>query len=120
MNLYLDDDCRHAVLSALLRQAGHDVMDPGDAGIAGENDPIHFAWAIGERRVLVSKNHRDFHELHRLIAVCGGNHPGVIMIRQDNDRTRDLSPRGIVHAIRNLETSGLPTADKFIILNQWR
>jgi predicted nuclease of predicted toxin-antitoxin system len=120
MNLYLDDDSCHGILATLLRQAGHDVVDPMQAGIPGQNDPVHLAWTIRQRRVIVSKNHRDFEELHLLIMACGGHHPGVIMVRQDNDRARDLTPRGIVVAIRKLEASGTPTADSFIILNQWR
>jgi predicted nuclease of predicted toxin-antitoxin system len=120
MRLYLDDDSCHGVLASLLRQAGHDVIVPNQVGTSGDNDPVHFAWSIRERRVIVSKNHGDFDELHRLVLASGGHHPGVIMIRQDNDRTRDLSLRGLVVAIRNLEASGVPTADKFIIINQWR
>jgi predicted nuclease of predicted toxin-antitoxin system len=120
MKLYLDDDSRHGILADLLRQAGHDVIDPGQADLAGENDPVHFAWTISQGRVLISKNHDDFLELHLLVLASGGHHPGVIMIRQDNDRTRDLSPRGIALAIRNLDASGQTTADAFVIINHWR
>jgi Domain of unknown function (DUF5615) len=120
MNLYLDDDSRHGILATLLRRAGHDVIDPGQADLSGENDPVHFAWTILSNRILVSKNHGDFLELHRLVLGSGGHHPGIILIRQDNDRARDLSPRGIVVAVRKLEASGLSIADKFVIINQWR
>jgi hypothetical protein len=36
------------------------------------------------------------------------------------DATRDLTPKGIVSAIRRVEAAGVPIQDEFIILNHWR
>ncbi len=54
MILYLDDDSVAVVLVALLRRAGHDVQTPADAGIAGEDDPVHLTHAVLQDRDLLS------------------------------------------------------------------
>jgi hypothetical protein len=43
-----------------------------------------------------------------------------MVVRQDNDPTRDISLRGIVRAIDNYVAAGIPSADQYIILNHWR
>jgi predicted nuclease of predicted toxin-antitoxin system len=120
MKLYLDDDTAADVLVQLLRRAGHDVRLPADLAARGEEDPVHFRHAIREGRILVSKNYNDFKLLHDLIIEAGGHHPGLTVIRQDNDATRDLTPRGILRAITNLENSRLDLQDEYQILNHWR
>jgi hypothetical protein len=62
MRLYLDDDSASALLTRLLRQAGHDVRVPVEVGMAGDDDPAHFAQAIREDRALLSHNHHDFED----------------------------------------------------------
>jgi len=120
MRLYLDDDSAWPLLVRLLRNAGHDVMIPADVGMSGVDDPVHLAWAVKDDRVLLSHNHDDFRNLHNLIVQVGGHYPGALVVRRDNDPKRDLKPRGIVRAIRNLLAAGVPVADQFVILNQWR
>jgi predicted nuclease of predicted toxin-antitoxin system len=120
MRLYLDDDMASALLAKFLRQAGHDVQVPADTGSTGMPDPAHFIRAIRDRRVLLSGNHHDFEILHDLVLQAGGHHPGIVVVRRDNDPGRDLTPRGIVTAIDNLEQSGVPLANHFHVLNQWR
>ncbi len=120
MRLYLDDDTAQPLLAKLLRKAGHDVQMPGDIGTSGAPDPVHLMRAIQDDRVLVTKNHDDFWILHNLLKQARGQHPGILVVRQDNDPSRDLTPKGIVTAIRKLETSGAPVGDEFIVLNHWR
>jgi hypothetical protein len=120
MRLYLDDDTASALLTRLLRQADHDVEIPGDVGLTGSVDAVHLTHAIREDRVLLSGNHDDFEVLHDLLMQAGGHHPGIAIIRRDNDPHRDLTPRGIVTALRNLIDAGVPLRDGFHILNQWR
>jgi predicted nuclease of predicted toxin-antitoxin system len=120
MDLYLDDNATDRVLLRLLRAAGHTVVIPADLGTTGENDPVHFLKAIQANRLLVTHDHDDFDELHALVIGSGGHHPGVLVIRRDNDPTRDLKPPGIVRAIHNLEAAGVPIADLVHVLNQWR
>ena len=120
MRLYLDDDSADPLLARLLRNAGHDVELPHDAGLSGEADPVHLTHAITDGRVFLTKNYRDFEYLHNLIVVAQGHHPGILVVRQDNDPKRDLTPGGIVRAIAKLEAAGVPIADSYHILNHWR
>jgi hypothetical protein len=120
MRLYLDDDSASPLLARLFVQAGHDVQLPADVGLAGRKDPMHLAWAAKDDRVLLSGNHDDYRLLHNLIMQVGGRYPGILIVRKDNDPSRDLKPQGIVRAIRNLLAAAVPLADSFHILNQWR
>ena len=120
MRLYLDDDIAAALLVRLLRSAGHDVVTPVDAGISGATDQAHLTHAIQDDRVCLTRNYEDFEDLHFLVQAAGGHHPGIFVVRQDNDPTRDLTPRGVVRAIRKLEASGVPIKDEYTVLNHWR
>jgi hypothetical protein len=55
-----------------------------------------------------------------LILEAKGHHSGVLIVRRDNDPTRDPKPAGIVRAIRNLEAAAVPIQDELQILNHWR
>jgi len=120
MRLYLDDDSASPLLAKLLRKAGHDVQMPGDIGMTGAPDPVHLTRAVADGSVCLTKNHDDFWILHNLIKQVQGRHPGIFVVRQDNDPTRDLTPKGIVAALRKLEAAGVPIENEFVILNQWR
>lgn len=120
MNFYLDDDSVHGTLISLLERAGHDVLTPADVALTGADDSVHITRAIYNNRVLLSRNHDDFNNLHDLIIASGGSHPGIFMIRQDNDPTRDMTPRAIVRSIENLVAANVPVENQFIILNHWR
>lgn len=120
MRLYLDDDTASSRLARLLRHAAHDVQVPADVGIGGVQDAVHLTHAILDHRTCVTRNHDDFWILHNLIRHAQGHHPGIFVVRQDNDPTRDLSAKGIVTAIRNLERAAVPIADEFVVLNHWR
>ena len=120
MNLYLDDDSVIPLLIRLLRQAGHDVQLPADVANQGEEDPVHLTHAIKVQRVFLSHNYHDFQILHNLIRMAQGHHPGILVVRKDNDPARDLTPKGIVRAIARFIAAGVTIADQLVILNQWR
>ncbi len=120
MKLYLDDDTASGLLAKLLRNSGHRVLVPSDVGMVGSPDSVHLTRAILEDRVCMTKNYDDFALLHTLLMQAKGNHPGIIVIRQENDPTRDISPKGIVTAIRKLEAGRAPIANEYIVLNHWR
>jgi predicted nuclease of predicted toxin-antitoxin system len=120
MKLYLDDDMAAPLLARLLRNAGHDVLVPADAGRSGDDDPVHFRHAAMNGRAIITGNHDDFENLHELVVDLGGHHSGVLAVRKDNDPNRDLKAAGIVRAVRNLLAANAPIADQFIILNHWR
>jgi hypothetical protein len=120
MKIYLDDDSADHLLVKLLANDGHDVLTPDKVGMAGQKDPQHFMVAISTGRVLLTQNYDDFRLLHKLIVFSGGHHPGVLVVRKDNDAKRDMRPKGIVRALRKFVAAKLPLADELIILNHWR
>lgn len=120
MRLYLDDDVAAPFLTRLLRNAAHDVQIPADAGMAGKEDAVHLTHAIREGRVCLSRNYGDFENLHNLIKQAQGHHPGILVVRRDNNPKHNLFPRDVVRAIAKLLASGLPLADQYHILNPWK
>ncbi len=120
MKLYLDDDSAKAALAARLRAAGHQVIQPSSIGTSGVSDPRHLLYAVQNDAVLLTRNHDDFEDLHFLVHGAGGQHPGILVIRSDNDPSRDMKDPDIVRAIANLESAGVPIRSEFHILNHWR
>ena len=51
---------------------------------------------------------------------ASARHPGIVVIRQENNPTRDLTPKGTVAAFRKLEAAGVPIDNEYIVLNHWR
>jgi hypothetical protein len=120
MNLYLDDDSIKKSLVALLGKGGHKVVIPAEVGLRGRSDARQLHHALGQELVLLSRNYQDFIDLHDLIAASGGHHSGIVLIREDNDRQRDMTDRQIVAALGKLEHAGESLTDKLVILNKWR
>lgn len=120
MKLYVDEDSVHELLLRLLQRAGHDIEVPSGVGLVGRSDPVNLRYSISSNRSLLSANHDDFEELHDLILQAGGTHPGILIVRRDNDRRRDPTPRGIATAISHLLDAGVRVENEFIILNHWR
>ncbi len=120
MKLYVDEDSVHGLLLRLLKRAGHDIEVPSDVRLVGRSDPVNLRYSISSNRSLLTANHDDFEELHDLVLQAGGTHPGILIVRRDNDRRRDLTPRGIVTAIAHLLAADVPVENEFIVLNQWR
>jgi hypothetical protein len=84
------------------------------------SDPRHLTHTVQQRLVLLTRNHDDFEDLHLLVQAAGGSHPGLLVVRSDNDPSRDMKDRDIVRAIAKLERSGAPVTNEFHILNHWR
>jgi hypothetical protein len=114
--VYLDDCAYHKLLANMLRQAGHSVVFPAQAGIAKEKDSIHLDYARKNGFILLTKNPKDFFELRQ----DDSDHAGIFAIYQDNDPTRDMTHADVVRAIANLEKAGVDIAGQFHILNHWR
>src|SRR5438105_1532596 len=116
MRIYVDDDSVDPALLGMLRKAGHDVLRPTDIGMIGAEDVVHFTRAIREGRVLLSGNHDDFQALHLLVLEARGHHPGILIVRKDNDASRDMTARGITVAVGKLAASGIDVRSDFVIL----
>jgi hypothetical protein len=120
MRIYLDDDIASPKLSQFLQSARHDVQIPGDVGMRGKPDAVHLTHAIRELRVCLSRNYRDFENLHLLLMQAQGRHPGIMVVRRDDNTRRNLSPRDIVRAIRNFLAAGVALENEYVILNAWQ
>jgi hypothetical protein len=120
MNLYLDEDIASPVLAQLLRQAGHDVQLPIEVGLGGKDDAVHLAHSVRQQRACMTRNYADFENLHDLVTAVQRRHPGILVVRRDNDPRRNLTARAIVRAIANLLNANIPTSNQYIILNHWR
>jgi len=88
--------------------------------MAAKKDPVHFAYAIRAGRALLTRNYRDFDDLYDLAIALRGHHPGLLVVRMDNDPKRDLKPHEIVRAIEKLVASSAAIEDNKHILNHWR
>ena len=120
MKLYLDDDTCAGLLVALLRNAGHDVMIPADVGMSGGHDAAHLLRSVVEGRVFLSHNYKDFEPIHKLVIGCSGSHTGIVLIRRDNDPSKNMTPKGIVTAIAKVEQAYPDLTNELITLNDWR
>jgi predicted nuclease of predicted toxin-antitoxin system len=92
-------------LVTLLNNAGHVVVVPAGVQLSGASDARHFIYAMQHSLILVTRNHDDFLDLHEVIRTGHGTHPGILIIRFDNDPTRDMIPR---HMSPQLSTSNPP------------
>ena len=81
MNLYLDDDTADRQLVRRLFNAGHGVVVPGEVNLSGAPDTRHLIHAMRQSLVLMTRNHDDFLDLHEVVQVARGAHPGILIIR---------------------------------------
>ena len=120
MNLYLDDNVADPALAGLLRRAGHHVVRPADAQMLGVSDARHLEFAIRANLAVLTADRRDFRELRDLVRTSGGTHHGILLVRFERDRKRNMKPKDILTAIAGLEKASFPIAGEVVVLNQWR
>jgi hypothetical protein len=118
LRIYLDDCAYSRRLREILKHDGHDVAVPGDADppLTGADDDAHFAHARTQGRVVLTYNAMDFLALHRQAP----DHPGILVVYQDNDPSKDMTYAEIGRAIANLVALGEPVAGGFWVLNRFR
>lgn len=119
LRLYLDECIDSRRLKQMLMAAGHDVQSPGDVipPLMGADDSTHLAYAKSDRRVFLTFNALDFKFLHDQ----DPDHPGILVVHQDNHPSKDMTYADIVAALANLEGTGVEIACGFWVLNayQW-
>ena len=99
----------------LLRQAHHDVVTVNEANLSGSDDTVVLNYARREERLLLTQNCKDFKVLHNSLP----KHLGILAVYRENNPSKNITFKAIVKAIANLEESGIPLANQFIVLNQW-
>src|SRR5437762_1161098 len=80
--LYMDEDSMRTVLVQALRTRGVDVLTAQEAGMVGQPDADHLAFATGEGRVLCTFNVGDFWALHGEYLLAGRSHAGIVLMPQ--------------------------------------
>jgi predicted nuclease of predicted toxin-antitoxin system len=115
LRLLIDEDSQAKILVIFLKNAGHDVITVNEAELSGKFDDEVMEYARQNERIVLTRNYDDFQELHEANPI----HPGILVIYQDGDSSKDMSHQKIVKAIANLEASGIPLANQFTALNHW-
>ncbi len=76
----LDADMSSHALERILSEAGHDVLSAGlNRDLASVDDPILFAAAQEQGRILITHNTHDFPDILREWAEAGRSHQGCII-----------------------------------------
>ena len=52
--------------------------------------------------------------------VSGGGHPGIFIVRKDNNPKKDMTERDVVRAVEKLMLAAANVPNDFQILNHWR
>jgi hypothetical protein len=80
--LYADEDFSYPVIHRL-RQLGHDILTPYEAGQAGQGitDTAVAAFATAAGRAVVTFNRRHFIRLHTEMS----SHAGIVVCTRDDD-----------------------------------
>jgi predicted nuclease of predicted toxin-antitoxin system len=120
VRVLIDENMTSRRLAARLQSAGHDVVLGTDVGLVSVADARVLASAVAQGRPVLTRDHEDFAALHDLVVAVGGHHPGILVVRFDNDPRHNLTERAIVTALSNLETSRVTIADAIHVLNHWR
>ena len=121
LKLYLNENISWRI-SKSLREYGYDVISSHDAEMDQADDPTQFAFAVEQRRAVVTNNFRDFVALDEAYAAQGKPHYGIIftvkypihlLIRRLRRVIESVSQEGMVNQIRWLnefnETNHPPT-----------
>ena len=92
MRLLLDAHFSAKRIAVPLRAAGHDVVALAEVGtFDGLTDGQVLELAVDDRRLLVTRNARDFAPLLRLWAEAGRHHRGCILVWSlSHDRFREI------------------------------
>ena len=90
VKLYLDEDV-DPLLARSLQERGFDCISTRDAKNLGSSDEAQLAFAVGQRRAILTFNIRDFVKLAKTYADSGKRHAGIIV--SDHRAFRDLLRR---------------------------
>lgn len=81
IRLYTDADV-HGKLAGLIRQHGFDAVSAYEAGNSQMDDPEQLAYAVSQRRAILTCNIRHFAPLFEVYWQAGRKHYGIIVSAQ--------------------------------------
>jgi predicted nuclease of predicted toxin-antitoxin system len=120
MRILIDENLSSPRLAARLQAQGHSPILASNVGLLSVTDPRVLIFAVTQALPVLTRDSEDFEDLHDLVVVVGGRHPGILIVRFDDDPRNNLTERGIATAVSKLESSGVPIRDQIHVLNQWR
>lgn len=78
IELYLDEDV-HVVIADLLQGRGFAAITARDEGRLAKTDEEQLAYAVSQRKTLLTHNRHDFEALAHKYASAGKTHYGIIL-----------------------------------------
>jgi len=120
MRFLIDENLSSPRLASRLRAQGHDPVLASDVGLLSVTDARVLIFAITQTLPVLTRDSEDFEDLHDLVMAAVGDHPGILIVRFDNDPRHNLTDRGIATALGKLESSGVPIRDRIHVVNHWR
>ena len=120
MRFLVDENLSSPRLASRLRAQGHDPVLASDVGLLSVTDARVLIFAIAQALLVLTRDSEDFEDLHDLVMAAVGHHPGILIVRFDNDPRHNLTDRGIATAMCKLKSSGVPICDRIHVPNQWR
>ena len=99
MRLLIDENLSSR-LCEQLRAKGHDVVGACEAELAGKDDAAVLAWAVAERRAVVTNNIHDFRLLHASYLTTSARHYGIVLV---SSRRFSLSRAGLGALVNALD-----------------
>lgn len=115
LRLLVDEDTQAHRLVEMLRAEAHDVLTVSEASLTAKPDRTVLNFARSQQRVVLTRNCDDFLILHEAEPA----HSGILAVYQDAALKKAMNYAAIVKAIANLESTRLPLAGEFIVLNQY-
>ena len=83
--IYLDDDLDKNRLIALLRREGWTVVSPRAIGTSGFSDVEHLTYCSQRGYPILTRNARDFRQLHEAWQAQGKQHAGILAVYAERD-----------------------------------
>lgn len=80
MRFYLDEDLSDAIVEVARERFELDVTCSHAVGMDRATDEEQLAYAIRQRRCIVTRNGRDFERLTRSCVQSQADHPGVLVV----------------------------------------
>lgn len=109
MRLLLDEQIS-AKVAEELRRRGHDAVAVSETELRGSADEDVLAWAIADRRAVVTNDIRDFRLLHARHLTMRIAHYGLVLVSGRSHSLRRAGVGGLVAALEKLLTD-LPAED---------
>src|SRR5271157_328618 len=113
MRFLIDENLSSRRLAFRLHAQKQDPVLASDVGLLSVTDARVLIFAIAQALLVLTRDSEGFEDLHDLVVAAVGHHPGILIVRFDNDPRHNLTDRGIATAISKLESSGVRFAIGF-------